>query len=66
MAHNNGSPRRERTEQFYDDVRKEYHRLRSIVEDGRRKYSDEWIRYKVAQKFYRSEATIDNIVFHRV
>lgn len=54
------------TERFYDDVRKEYHRLCNIKRLGVRLYHKEYIMAFLADKFYRSEKTIENILFHRV
>jgi len=58
--------RKSRTRAFYEDVKREYLRLRNIKKNGVRLYSDEYILHKVAEKFYRSPKTIENIVFNRV
>lgn len=59
-------PVRHSTKRFYDDVRREYARLSAIEEFGRQKHNDHWIIAKLAHDFYKSEATIENIIFNRV
>ena len=58
--------KKETTIRFYEDVKKEYLRLYGIRKNGVRVYSVEYILMEVARKFYRSERTIENIVFNRV
>ncbi|OBS12734.1 hypothetical protein ATE49_04435 [Elizabethkingia miricola] len=58
--------KRPETSRLYTDVRKEYSRLSKIREYGKQKHSDAWIIARLAHKFYRSEATIENIIFNRV
>lgn len=58
--------RKERTAKFYDDVRSEFLRLYGQQKDGKRIYTTEYIFTLLAKKFYRSERTIENIVFNRV
>ncbi|CAA0260126.1 hypothetical protein [Tenacibaculum maritimum] len=59
-------PIKESTKKLHNDIRKEYQKLASIQEFGVQKYSDSWIRAKVAQKFYKSPTTIEKIVYFRV
>lgn len=54
------------TERFYDDVRKEYSRLCNVKRLGKQLYHRDYIMAYLADKFYRSEKTIENILFHRV
>ncbi|UGU15200.1 hypothetical protein LS482_16125 [Sinomicrobium kalidii] len=58
--------RKTSTRQFYNDIRREYHRLSLPEKDGVRTYTDERIFQQLAKKYYRSPRTIENIVFHRV
>ena len=58
--------KKETTLRFYEDVKKEYLKLYNIKKNGVRVYSVEYILSEVARKFYRSERTIENIVFNRV
>jgi len=55
-----------KTNQFYDAVRKEHDRLISVKEYGVQKFSDEWIRRKLAAVFFREVKTIEDIIFERV
>lgn len=53
------------TQLFYDAVRKEFSKLSEVKELGVKKYSNDYILAKLAEKFYRSPRTIENIVFYR-
>ena len=46
-------------------IKNEYQKLTDIKEFGVSKYSNEYILRKVADKFFRSPKTIENIVFNR-
>ncbi|WP_372474076.1 hypothetical protein AB4865_02050 [Capnocytophaga sp. ARDL2] len=59
-------PKRDRTQQFYETVRNEYRRLSEVTEYGKRKYSTERILAELSCRFFKSEKTIENIVFNRV
>lgn len=54
------------TEKRYEAVRLEYKRLSEIKEFGVQKHSFDWIVANVAQKYYYSPATVENIIFNRV
>lgn len=54
------------TEKRYEDVRSEYRRLSEIKQYGVQKHSFDWIVANVAQKFYYSAKTVENIIFNRV
>lgn len=54
------------TERFYDDIRKEYSRLCKVKKLGVRLYHNDYIMAFLAEKFYRSAKTIENIIYHRV
>lgn len=58
--------RAERTQLFYAKIRKEYERWGAICENGRAKYTQSYIISKIAEKYLRSERTIENIIYHRV
>lgn len=54
------------TQKFYDTVREEYHKLKGKKKYGVTVYTTEYVMHELANKFFRSPATISNIVFHRV
>lgn len=54
------------TNQFYEAVRKEHERLTNVKEYGVQKFTDEWIRRKLAAAFFREVKTIEDIIFQRV
>lgn len=54
------------TEERHRAVRTEYRRLSDIQEFGVQKHSFDWIVASVAQRFFYSTATVENIIFHRV
>ena len=60
------TPTKHRTLRLYQHIRLEYAKLSSLQELGRQKYSTEYIIAKLAQDFYKSEKTIENIIFNRV
>lgn len=61
------SPRRkETTTRFYNSVRNEYGKLVSIKERGVPVYTQDYILMKLADRFFRSPKTIENIIFNRV
>jgi acetate kinase len=57
---------KETTKSLHKDIRQEYEKLNNIREFGVKKYSEKYILAKVAEKFYKSPKTIENIVYHRV
>lgn len=59
-------PNKDSTLRFYSDVRREYSRLASVMELGQQKYSESYIIARLAFDFYKSEKTIENIVYGRV
>lgn len=60
------TPLKQRTLRLYQHIREEYAKLSSLEEFGRQKHSTEWIIAKLAHDFYKSEKTIENIIFNRV
>lgn len=60
------SVKKETTERLYEDIRREYMKWLNKTKDGVRVYSDEYILACIANKFYKSSKTIENIVFNRV
>lgn len=54
------------TKEFYEDIRKEFERLSNKQEFGVTKYTKEYCLARIAKKYYRSPATVENIVFSRV
>ncbi|KGB65837.1 hypothetical protein Q787_10960 [Ornithobacterium rhinotracheale H06-030791] len=58
--------KRHQTLRLYACVREEYARLSNITAYGKQKYTHEYIISELAQKFFRSERTIENIIFNRV
>lgn len=59
-------PKKSITQRFYKDIRREYSKQSNIKEFGKQKFTDEVIIAKIAYKFYKSEITIENIIFNRV
>lgn len=57
---------RPQTIKLHSDIKTEFDRLSNIREFGVRKHDIQWILNKVAEKFYKSPKTIENIVFNRV
>lgn len=58
--------RKERTHQVYEEIRKEYKKMRDKRKNGVRLYSDEYVLFAIGKKFFRVPKTIENIVFHRI
>lgn len=54
------------TERLYKDIKKDFTMLSSVKEFGVKKFSLEYVLAKVANKYYKSPKTIENIVFNRV
>lgn len=57
---------KQKTNEFYAAIRKEHERLTSVKEYGVQKFSDEYIRRKLASVFFREVKTIEDIIFQRV
>lgn len=57
---------RPQTIKLHQDIKAEFNKLSNVREFGVQKHSIEWILNKVAEKFYKSPKTIENIVFNRV
>lgn len=53
------------TIRLHADVRKEFERMSNIREFGVRKFTIPYILNHLAQRFYKSPKTIENIVFDR-
>lgn len=58
--------KKELTQKFYSDVQKEYKRLKGKKKMGIPFYSEAYILALLAEKFYRSPKTIENILYGRV
>lgn len=58
--------KKDRTQQMYEDIRTKYRELSDIKSHGVQKYSHDYIVITLANKFYRSPKTIENIIFNRV
>lgn len=58
--------KRDRTQLMYDDVRKKYKELSDVKVHGVSKYSHDYIVITIANNFYKSPKTIENIIFNRV
>lgn len=58
--------KKERTNKMYEDIRKEYKKLSDIKSYGVSKYAHDYIVITLANNFYRSPKTIENIIFNRV
>lgn len=57
---------RSRTDKKYADIKADYEKLISVKEFGVQKNSSDWVLNKIAEKYYMSPKTIENIVFNRV
>lgn len=57
--------RHARIEKRNEDIRAMHHRLSEKKVKNKRLYSQEYIISEVAEKFYMSERTIEDIVFNR-
>ena len=58
--------RRESTLRLYDSIRAEYTRMMGVKRNGVRLWTQEYILQELADKFYKSPKTIENIIFNRV
>ena len=58
--------KKEHTNKMYEDVRHEYKKMSDIKCHGVSKYSHDYIVVILANRFYRSPKTIENIIFNRV
>jgi len=56
---------RPQTIKQHQAIKAEFERLSNIREFGVMKYSTEWIINKLAEQFFKSPKTIENIVFNR-
>jgi|GEM_PF-503349 DNA repair protein RadC len=57
---------RQITDKLYSDIKKDFDKLSSIKELGVKKFTTEFILAKLADQYYKSPKTIENIVFNRV
>lgn len=57
---------RDITQKLYSDIKKDFDKLSSTRELGVKKFSNEFILAKLAEQYYKSPKTIENIVFNRV
>ena len=53
------------TIRLHNDIKKEFYRMSAIKEYGVQKFSIDYILNEIANKFYKSPKTIENIVFNR-
>lgn len=63
---NKSSVQRDTTKQLYSAIKQEHQRLMSIKENGVQKYHDEWIIRELANKYFKSPATIEKIIYNRI
>jgi len=56
---------RKTTAELHEAIRAEHERLTNVKELGVQKYSNTWIRNKIAEKFFKSPVTIDNILWSK-
>lgn len=57
---------RELTDRLYHDIKQDFDKFSNVKEFGVQKYSMAWVLAKIADKYYKSPKTIENIVFNRV
>ncbi|MFA7444542.1 MAG: hypothetical protein WCY89_01215 [Flavobacteriaceae bacterium] len=53
------------TKELHNSIKKEFARLSNKKEFGVPKYTKAWILNKLANDFFRSPKTVENIVFER-
>jgi hypothetical protein len=51
---------------FYNSIKKEYQEFSEKKKNNRKVYTHEYIVSEIAIKYFRSERTIENIIFNRV
>lgn len=66
MSDTTTNKRKPNTERLYKDIKAEFSRLNNIKKNGVKLYSHEYIVSCIAEKFYRSPATVQNILYNRV
>ena len=57
--------RRDNTQALYDKVRKDYQELKAVKKHGVQKLHDGYILKELSVRYFKSTATIENIIFHR-
>lgn len=50
---------------MHNDIKRDFGKLSNVKEYGVSKYSTDYILNKLADKYYKSAKTIENIVFNR-
>lgn len=55
-----------RTQEMYEDIRKKYKEMSDVKFHGVSKWSHDYIVIVIANNFYKSPKTIENIIFNRV
>jgi len=58
-------PKKDTTNDFYEEVRDTFFKLAETRELGVLKYTKEFCLAKVAKKHHRSPRTVENIIFNR-
>lgn len=53
------------TAKMYEAIKDDFYKMSEIVEYGVKKYTTAYIMNKLAEKYYKSPKTIENIVFER-
>lgn len=53
------------TIRMHNDIKRDFGKLSNVKEYGVSKYSSDYILNKLADKYYKSAKTIENIVFNR-
>lgn len=56
---------RENTKRMHSDIKKDFGNMCKVIEHGVQKFSTEYILNNLANKYYKSPKTIENIVFGR-
>jgi len=57
---------REATLKLHAEIRKDFHKMSNIIEKNTQKFSTQYIINSIADKYFKSPITIENIVFNRV
>ena len=56
---------KQNTVRLHEDIRKEFNKISNVREFGVQKFTLEYALAVVANKFYKSPKTVENIVFNR-
>lgn len=58
--------KKERTQELYDTIREDYKKIKDKKKWGVQIYTSQYVIHMLAEKYFKSPKTIENIVFLRV